>query len=570
MATSQTKRPALAALIHAGRVLLVLCLLLAIPSPRIQLSDGSEAPTLTSIQAIWPAVASVQKEQDAAGMWPIFDVDGKQIGMTARTLPAAKDVVGYRGPTEALIVMDRDLKIVAVSLLSSSDTDEHVATIIEDEFFVQQFAGWPWGGPEPVSVDAVSGATLTSLAMAEGILKRIGGERPSLVFPDPLQLDEVEGWFADAAVIENSGALSTIKDAKGTTIGRVLRTGALSDDIVGYQGPTELLMKLGDDDLVERIQLRSSFDNEPYVDYVRVEAGYWAIFQGKSILQLAEFDPQAEQVEGVSGATMTSLAVADTLVAAAKSGLDALQPATESSQTSSFWTTIHWKRSEITTIGCLLALALTTRLRLHRRKWFRRLWLVSVVAIIGLWSGNLISMALIAGWSAEGIAWRLAPGLAAIALLAALVPPLTKGNPYCNHLCPHGAIQQLVKPSTKSWRRVRVPKFWFPIISRLPAATLIVAYVMLLIVPTIDLSAWEPFHAYLFRIAPWAAFGLAVGSLVFASMVPMGYCRFGCPTGSLLDFVRRKTTSHRIELADWIVLSLFVFAVVIRGFFIAT
>ncbi len=51
--------------------------------------------------------------------------------------------------------------------------------------------------------------------------------------------------------------------------------------VIGYQGPTEVLMRLGPDNQVESIRLRRSLDNEPYVDYVRVEAGFWAIFTGK-------------------------------------------------------------------------------------------------------------------------------------------------------------------------------------------------------------------------------------------------------------------------------------------------
>ena len=565
MARSRTKVSRWAPVIHVARVLLVVALLIAIPSPRKQLPDGSQPPTLEEVQSLWPAVARVKAQQDSAGMWAIFDADDKPLGFAARTLPAAKDIVGYRGPTEALILLDRELNFAVVGLLSSSDTDEHVASVVKDEFFTQQFVDWPWGGPEQVDVDAVSGATLTSLAMAEGILKRIGGERPSLVFPDPLKLDEIESWFKGAASIETIGALSTINDADGNAIGRVLRTGVSSDDVVGYQGPTELLLKLADDDTVEKIRLRKSFDNEPYVDYVRVEFGYWAIFQGKTLSQLAEFDPVAEEVEGVSGATMTSLAVADTLVAAAKSTIKSINEEVKTKEPDPIWPQIHWKRSELATIGCLLVLGVVSRLRWHRKTWFRRAWLIAVISVIGLWSGNLISMALVAGWSAEGIAWRLAPGLTAIAMIAVLMPPLTKGNPYCNHLCPHGALQQLIKPTGKSWRRIRVPRHMLPWISRVPGGILVVAYLMLLTVPATDLSGWEPFHAYLFRIAPQAMFIFAGATLIFAAMVPMGFCRFGCPTGSLLDYLRRKATSHRIETGDWVAVALLAIAFILRG-----
>ena len=101
------------------------------------------------------------------------------------------------------------------------------------------------------------------------------------------------------------------------------------------------------------------------------------------------------------------------------------------------------------TIVTLLVAGLFSRLGWFRHRVARRLWLLVVIVVIGLWSGNLISLALVAGWSAEGVAWKLAPGLSAIMGITLLLPPLTKGNPYCNHLCPHGALQQLIKPSLR-------------------------------------------------------------------------------------------------------------------------
>ena len=76
--------------------------------------------------------------------------------------------------------------------------------------------------------------------------------------------------------------------------------------------------------------------------------------------------------------------------------------------------------------------------------------------------------------------------------------------------------------------------------------------------PTIDLSSWEPFHAYLFRIATWGSFALALASLALAAVIPMGYCHLGCPTGRLLDYLRRSAVSDRIQTSDYVALGLLV------------
>ena len=133
---------------------------------------------------------------------------------------------------------------------------------------------------------------MTSLALAEGLARRMGGEVPSLVFSEPLSLSDVKPWFEEADVIDaNTGE---VFDSDGERIGRVQRSGVLSDDVIGYQGPSELLLNLDENEAIIGVRIRRSFDNEPYVDYVRTEYGFWKRFQGMRIQQLANFDPIAE------------------------------------------------------------------------------------------------------------------------------------------------------------------------------------------------------------------------------------------------------------------------------------
>lgn len=549
-------------------MILVCGLLLAIPSPVQRITSERATPPAIDQLLLSEDLAgvSIGTEANGSGMWPLVDSGGQTKGFVARTLPAASDAIGYRGPTEASILLTEDLKIASVAILSSTDTAEHVEAVRRDKQFFAQFKGWEWGNPPRSSqIDAVSGATLTSLALAEGVLLRIGDKRPSLVFPDPIATEEVTRWYPNAArVDENSG---DVYDASGTVLGRVMRTGPLVDDIAGYQGPTELLLQLspgnenaGNEntgDEISDVRIRRSFDNEPYVGYVRQERGFWRIFRGRTLSELAVFSPVDEEVEGVSGATMTSLTVADTLVAAAQAHK---AKALEKPQESEAWSP-RFSAADVGTIAVLIALALVSRRESFLKGWPRKCWLASVILVIGVWSGNLVSMALVAGWSAEGIAWRLAPALTAIAAVAFLVPPLTKQNPYCNHLCPHGAIQQWVAPKPTSKRRTRLPARMNRWLLRLPGMTLAVAYVAIVVIPSLDLSTWEPFHAYLIRVAGWGSIAFALVSLLIASRVPMAYCRLGCPTGYLIDYVRRTAKSHRIQRSDIVALGLLLFAI---------
>jgi len=53
---------------------------------------------------------------------------------------------------------------------------------------------------------------------------------------------------------------------------------------------------------------------------------------------------------------------------------------------------------------------------------------------------------------------------------------------------------------------------------------------------------------------------VAIIGLAISLFVPMAYCKFGCPTGWLLEFVRRRGGGDRFSERDWMGLGLFVVA----------
>ena len=537
--------------IHVVRVTLVGLLLAMLYRPDGSILDTQESPDLDAVRRVIPDAASVDSEADGAGWWSVSSQTAESLGKVARTLPAASEIRGYRGVTEAILAIDDQSRITAVDVLQSRDTSEHVDAVRQDEAFWQQFVGWQiTDPPKNANIDAVSGATLTSLAMARGILARLGQVPESLVFPEPLSEEERAANYA--------------------------RTGPLTDDIVGYQGPTELLMLVSESGLVDDIKIRKSFDNQPYVQYVVEDRYFWKLFTGRTVQELAVLDLVEQQIEGVSGATMTSQAVARTITAASQKMLVAETESQDSESTRwspsfSGWTV---SPAEFATIFWVLMSGLGSLFGWHRRKYWRAIWLVATVVVLGFWAGNLVSMSVLAGWSSEGAALTIAPGLAVLIAVALLAPPLTKSNAYCSHLCPHGAIQQLIRPqgildrsllSAKRRRwQLRLGMRTQKVLKMVPAVTLVVAYLLVLFRPETDLASWEPFHAYLYPIASLATILLFFLSLAVSAFVPMGYCRFGCPTGSLLDYLRRTANSRKIRVGDGGLIVLLVVAVAQR------
>lgn len=529
--------------LHGVRLLIVICLLAALPSPHA--ASPNSAPDS-------PA------DQD--------DV--------LSTLPGADDIVGYRGPTEAIIHLDQYQRIQRVEIGNSHDTPEHVEMVRRDEAFLDQFTGWTWGGRdadgERHNVDAVSGATLTSLAMAQGILRRLGDQPGSLVFDQPITLAEAKSIFPEASTIHGD-PIAAVEDNEGARCGILIRSGDFVDDEIGYQGPTECLIATRPDGTIQSAQIRRSFDNEPYVGYVRDDRYFWKMTDGMTLDQLADLEPIDSGIEGVSGATMTSMSIAWMLPSVAgaiqqSGGVDAWAPppSTMLNRLIQTWQSIHWSATEFATIVTLITFGILTQFKAMRQRWLRRGWLLAVWMVIGFWTGNLVSLALVAGWATAGVTWQFAIGLVCMAAVAFMIPASSRSNPYCNHLCPHGAIQQLIRPGSTSKRHIKLTQRWQRFFIAMPPMTLAGVYLLLLLRPRSDVSIFEPFHAYLWQAASWSSIVFALATIVAACCVPMAYCRFGCPTGRLIEHVRMKSTSGRWTRFDSVGLGLLMMAIGVR------
>lgn len=555
MAVSSVLRAGRPAAVHAVRIGLVLALALAlrVAGRQQQLGAASDAePPLAAVQSALPAARGFSEELTAGGLREILDANGETIGYATQTSPEADEVIGYRGPSNVLLVMNPQHKVAAASLIASRDTPEHVEAILQTPKFFEQFIGMSIGGGSGTSrsVDAVSGATLTSLAIAEAVAVRLGESKPSLRFPEPLGVDEARHWFPEAAELrqrEGGEAEREVLDAHGQVVGRLVRTGPLVDTIIGYQGPNEVVLVLASDDRVLGGALRATYDNEPYVDYVREETYFWERFEGAQLEDLAAMDLQAAGVEGVSGATMTSLAVAKTIVAAAGRYQDRMAQSAGPTPTP-WWRRLRDSWKDLLAYAFVCGAMVIGLSRLRSIRWLRIVWQTALIAGFGVATGNLLSQALLVGWAEQGIAWRLAPGLAVVAGVALLLPPLSKRNLYCHHLCPHGAAQQRLR-GTLPWQW-SPPRWMARWLAAVPGALLVIAYVLVITSVPVNLAWWEPFNAYLWPVAAWGSVVLAIGSLAFAAVVPMGYCRFGCPTGRLLDYVRRTARSDRLTVRD--------------------
>ena len=98
----------------------------------------------------------------------------------------------------------------------------------------------------------------------------------------------------------------------------------------------------------------------------------------------------------------------------------------------------------------------------------------------------------------------------------------------------------------------------------LPAGLLLLVVVVALLALPLDLAGIEPFAAYVVRSAGWATLAVAGVGLVASFFVPQAYCRFGCPTGALLNFVRARGATDGFSRRDAAALMLVALALVLN------
>lgn len=455
------------------------------------------------------------------GFFPILDSTGNLLAWATSTNPQAGKIQGFSGTSELFILLKPDRKVLAVHFLNSSDTSGHVAEVRENAAFWHQ-----WDGKaeselaklhQPI---VVSGATLTSEAMARGVAARFGAVGLDELFPAKVSLADVQHWYpaADAIVPGEAAGVFRIH-AGGKTIGTVLRSSRMGILTRGFNGRSDVLLALsGDEKTILGIAMPASRDNEPYVGDVQDEIRYADGFAGKPVGLVV--DPEEPPLV-VSGASETAYAVNLTVRDLLKTYFRPNPPMT-----------IPWKPGlALAWIGLGLISAFSKRA--GKPKWRLSFAVISVAA--GLTLGWMISQDQLIGWGRHGLSTELALPLLVLTAMALLVPALTGKNVYCGRLCPHGAAQSLLGSVVK--RRFSLHGKVHRAFQKLPWMTLAAIWILAFLGSGLHFAQVEPFEIWssgFHAILPAAI--LTIG-LVAAVFLPQAYCHYGCPTGALMKFL---------------------------------
>ncbi|MEI8383190.1 MAG: FMN-binding protein [Planctomycetota bacterium] len=479
---------------------------------------------------------------DERAFCAVWNSQGERLGNVLATSPNSDNIIGYSGASNLLAAIDPQGRVVGVKILWSGDTPAHVRDVERHNSFWRQFVGWaPDAEPLP-KIDGVSGSTLTSLAMTEAVERRLRGHNSSRRFPQPMALDEVRTFFPRAAEFKEDPVRSAwflVLDNAGLPLGYVVRTAPASDNVRGYKGPTESMVAVAiDRQTILGVRLRTSFDTPDYVDRVRDDVEFLALLANHRVDDWPAINFRDAGIEGVSGATQTSFAVAEGLRRRFRA--DESMPSTVPG---SLFSTRNLCVAIIAIGGLIVSVS---RLRSSRR--FLTLWHIIAVAVLGIWFGDLLSLATFAGWGRHGIPFRASPGIVLLAVVALVMPWGSRRNVYCQHICPHGIVQGWLGRFRNC--HVAVPERWRTWLGRVPAVLLVFGFLIAVAIPSFDLTMLEPFDAWVLKGAAIVSAVIAVAGLAASIVVSQAYCRFGCPTGALLKFIGSGGRHDRFSLRD--------------------
>jgi hypothetical protein len=157
-------------------------------------------------------------------------------------------------------------------MIHSADTAGHVEKVMADGEFWQQWTGrgeaelGDLGKPR-----IVSGATLTSEAMARGVAARFGASGMDEWFTKKIEPATVARWFPKSDRIGTDAKAGVYRVFAGAEqAGIILRSSRMGVGARGFNGVSDVIVALKEDS-VSGVALLDSRDNQPYVGDVMDE-----------------------------------------------------------------------------------------------------------------------------------------------------------------------------------------------------------------------------------------------------------------------------------------------------------
>ncbi|MCC8057793.1 4Fe-4S binding protein [Cloacibacillus sp.] len=298
---------------------------------------------------------------------------------------------------------------------------------------------------------------------------------------------------------------------------RLISTEELAKDVLGFGGnvPLHIYMREG---RVVRVEALDNYETPPF--FAQVARDILPAWNG-----LTADEALKKEVAAVSGATISSRAVIENF----RRGMEYARGTASVSN-----------KREFTTVRSLAALA-TALCGLFlpffiKSPKYRLFQLLANTAVLGFWSGTFLSLSLLTNIATNGVKTQHAALTLPLLFAAFIMPFLGKKGHYCSWMCPLGSLQELLN-------RLPVPGINIPApavkwLEYLREAVWLAMMMLMWLGVGFELMDYELFSAFLFRHAAPPVLALAAAFLALSLVTPRPYCRFLCPTGTLIRFAQ--------------------------------
>lgn len=327
------------------------------------------------------------------------------------------------------------------------------------------------------------------------------------------------------AVADSTQAVGTQND---TT---VVNTTTLAKDITGYGGPVPLKIYLAEG-RISRVEVLRNAETPEFIG--RVEQELLSRYVGKSAEEASTM-----QVDAVSGATLSSNAVIKTM----RRGLEKVKSEEIKEKSAGEVSSLLTPNSQLLTLNSSLLTLLSSLIialcaalvpLFYRNKTYRMVQLALNVLVLGIYAGTFVSYSSVVSLLSNGLSWSQA-ALSVLLVVAFLYPLFGRKGHYCAWCCPLGSAQELLGKVRKgklslspTWLRGLT---WFR--QGLWCMLMLLAWTGMLT----DWMDYELFSAFVWQSASWVLLAFAAVVLVLSIFVTRPYCRFVCPTGTMLKLL---------------------------------
>ncbi|MRT93801.1 4Fe-4S binding protein [Ancylomarina sp. 16SWW S1-10-2] len=316
-----------------------------------------------------------------------------------------------------------------------------------------------------------------------------------------------------SAVEKDNDQQFTLSDASNNLVGYAY---AYRGEL-GYGGRVPVITFVDVDNVICGIILGENYESDEYLADA-VKKGILTQWNGVARNQVMN-----TAVDAIAGATISSQAIIAGVQNSASEQLLSIP--------FKFWTV-----ENVVSLALLMVLVFACFYPKKLMK-YRTILQILTVVVFGFWLGRLISFVQFINWLSGGFNWQIQFVMLIVIVLSIIIPIIFGKAFYCSWVCPFGAAQELCGKACS--KKLQITSKSARFLQLLRERLFIVLLLFLWTGYSFDLTLIEPFSAFsLTKLSYWSI-GFASIFLIISIFIPKVWCRFFCPTGFILDWIRK-------------------------------